>query len=86
MQKRIEDIVNAQSQTKCTIALFPVGMKVGKQKNVLWAISTGLCDAPQVTSLLKSAKMLLLSFHFWDSGGRRGPQKVGGPQANRLHD
>jgi len=51
MQERIENIVNAQSQTKHTIALYLVKMKVGKKKNVLWALSTGAQDAPQVTSL-----------------------------------
>jgi len=54
-----------------------VDIKVGKKKHTLWAISTGLHDAPQVTSLLKSAKTPMLSFHFFDYGGRRDlPKKM----------
>jgi len=53
------------------IVLHPVDIKVGKKKHTLWAISTGLHDAPQVTSLLRSAKTPMLSFHCFDHGGRR---------------
>ena len=77
MRERIEAIVNAQSQTKYIIVLHPVAIAVGKKKHTLWAISTGQHDAPQVTSLLKSAKPPMLSFMFFDQGRRRDlPNKI----------
>jgi len=75
MRERIESILNAQSQTKHIIVLHPVNIKVGKKTHTLWGISTGLHDAPQVTSLLKSAKMPILSFLFFDHGSRRDMPK-----------
>jgi len=48
-----------------------------RKKHTLWAISTGLHDAPQVTSLLKSAKTPMLSFLFFDHYSRQDlPKKM----------
>jgi len=77
MRERIEAIVNAQSQTKYIIVLHLVNIKVGKKTHTLWTISTGLCDAPQVRSLLISAKMPMLSFLFFYHGSRQDlPKKM----------
>jgi len=46
MRARIDALINAQSQTKYSIALFLANMKISKKKNILWAISSGLQDAP----------------------------------------
>ena len=77
MRKRIEDQVNSHGNTNFAVALIPVNMRVGKKKNILWAICVGLQEAEQVTALLQTKKVPLLSFYFLDQGVNRGlPDKL----------
>ena len=77
MRKRIEDQVNSHGNTNYAVALIPVNKPVGKKKNVMWAICAGLQDADQVTALLRTKKVPLLSFFFLDQGPDSGlPEKV----------